>query len=65
MAVITNGTSKKCVTCQHFACERAPDMSKHYVRYESVSKGVCAKTKAAKAANQGGCPKWEKWSILK
>jgi len=65
MAIQTNGTSKQCVTCQHFTGARATDAVKRNVRYESGTKGMCAKTKVNKAANQSGCAKWEKWSALK
>jgi hypothetical protein len=65
MAIQTNGTSKQCVTCQHFAGARATDATKRNVRYDSGIKAMCAKLKTTKAANQSGCPKWEKWSALR
>ena len=65
MAIQANGTNKQCVTCQHFTGARTTDLAKQSARYDSGTKGSCLKTKTTKAANQSGCPKWEKWGMLK
>jgi len=65
MAIQTNGTSKQCVTCQHFTGARTTDAVKRNVQYDAGAKGSCVKTKMSKSANQSSCPKWERWSALK
>lgn len=65
MAVLSPGTSKNCVTCQHFNGVREPDAFRKSVRYDATCKGSCLLSKQKRAANSGGCAKWAKWATLK
>jgi len=58
MAVLSQGNSKKCATCQHYNGVREPDAFKKSVRYEATCKGGCLLSRQKKAANNGGCSKW-------
>jgi hypothetical protein len=65
MAIIINGISKKCVTCQNYSGDRTIGLSKKTVKCESKSSGYCAARKREFSGRTSGCTKYEKWASLK
>lgn len=74
MALITQSSVKKCVTCEFWGGPRAASPSGREVRYKikvtDGDMGVCAhklSMKKGKPVRGGdmGCSRWTKWSVSK
>jgi hypothetical protein len=74
MAIITNATVKKCVTCEHWNGARAASPTGREVKYKikitDGDTGICTDKNSVKRSKpvrggDSGCTKWIKWTRLK
>jgi hypothetical protein len=74
MAIITNSTVKKCVSCESWGGARAASPSGREVKYKlkmtDGDTGVCMNKSSIQKGKpvrggDAGCSRWTKWSSLK